>query len=314
MAGPRSGDGTIQPQREEDLSRLVQTHFEERHHVRQDDGARFDAAATLTTALILALSVSSVARAQLVLSLTSAGAGSVTIPPGYDWTNVTVQCWGGGGGGGGGSATTTITAAALGGGAGGGGAYSSNTYTTPLSPGHIATISVPAAWRQRPRHQAAPAEIHFGTTAGLKTLLPAAAAGAAVGHTGGSGGAGGTVGAGTGYSGGGGGSWGSYYPAWPVTAAAAAAAALAVQAEQGPRRKWDGHGGSGGWLRPRRQRRCTGLWECRLQRWFPGGGGGGGGAGEGGGQAANGEIIVTYTPVYSGQVAWSASGGGPGAR
>ena len=35
------------------------------------------------------------------LTLTNPGEGSVTIPTGYDWTNVTVQCWGGGGGGGG---------------------------------------------------------------------------------------------------------------------------------------------------------------------------------------------------------------------
>ena len=45
----------------------------------------------------------------------------------------------------------------------------------------------------------------------------------------------------------------------------------------------------------------------------PGGGGGGGSNYPGvysGGQGANGEIVITYTPVYCGNVAWSASGGG----
>ena len=45
---------------------------------------------------------------------------------------------------------------------------------------------------------------------------------------------------------------------------------------------------------------------------FPGGGGGGGDATPAApaARARNGEIIVTYTPVYSGNVSWSASGGG----
>ena len=37
-----------------------------------------------------------------VWALTATGAGSITIPAGYEWIDVTVQCWGGGGGGGGG--------------------------------------------------------------------------------------------------------------------------------------------------------------------------------------------------------------------
>ena len=36
------------------------------------------------------------------IDLTTTGTGSVTIPAGYEWTDVTVQCWGGGGGGSGG--------------------------------------------------------------------------------------------------------------------------------------------------------------------------------------------------------------------
>ena len=57
------------------------------------------------------------------LPLTTPGSGSVTIPAGYEWTDVTVQCWGGGGGGGGGSDF-------FGAAGGGGGAYAYNSYAT----------------------------------------------------------------------------------------------------------------------------------------------------------------------------------------
>ena len=63
---------------------------------------------------------------QMVLPVTNTGAGSITVPTGYDWINVTVQCWSGGGGGGGGWYV-------YGGGGGGGGAYAYNTYPTLLS-------------------------------------------------------------------------------------------------------------------------------------------------------------------------------------
>ncbi len=76
--------------------------------------------AAITTALILALSVSSMAWSQDVLTLTATGAGSVPIPAGYDWTNVTVQCWGGGGGGGGGYTSGGGYYSYYGGGGGGG--------------------------------------------------------------------------------------------------------------------------------------------------------------------------------------------------
>ena len=75
----------------------------------------------VTIVLALLLSVCSVTMAQLVLSLTSAGGGSVTIPAGYDWTNVTVECWGGGGGGGGGYYSPAYAGNWYAGGGGGGG-------------------------------------------------------------------------------------------------------------------------------------------------------------------------------------------------
>ena len=53
------------------------------------------------------------------IQLATTGAGIVTIPAGYEWTNVTVQCWDGGGG-----ASDQYQ------GGGGGGAYASNTYAT----------------------------------------------------------------------------------------------------------------------------------------------------------------------------------------
>ncbi len=60
----------------------------------------------------------------------------MTIPSGYEWTNVAVQCWGGGGGGG------ASYQGNLGqgyvyysGGGGDGGAYSFKTYATPLLAG-----------------------------------------------------------------------------------------------------------------------------------------------------------------------------------
>ncbi len=74
-------------------------------------------AAAITAILVLAPAISSVVRGD-TLTLTTTGTGSVTIPAGYAWSDVTVQCWGGGGGGG----------EANYGGGGGGGAYAFNTY------------------------------------------------------------------------------------------------------------------------------------------------------------------------------------------
>ena len=73
--------------------------------------------------LMSVAAVSAVAHGQTVLPLTTTGAGSETIPAGYEWTNVTVQCWGAGGGAGGADYNEE------GSGGGGGGAYAFKTYT-----------------------------------------------------------------------------------------------------------------------------------------------------------------------------------------
>jgi hypothetical protein len=75
--------------------------------------------ATDQTAEFDAISITPVSSGCLIY--TNPGTGSVTVPTGYKWTNVTVQCWGGGGGGG---------SAAPDGGGGGGGAYATNTYAS----------------------------------------------------------------------------------------------------------------------------------------------------------------------------------------
>ncbi len=80
--------------------------------------------------VVLLFSVSAVAHGQDTLTVTNPGAGSVSIPAGYEWTDVTVQCWAGGGGGGGGFPNSGTW---YGGGGGGGGAYASNTYPTLVS-------------------------------------------------------------------------------------------------------------------------------------------------------------------------------------
>ena len=49
---------------------------------------------SMTIVVAMVISVSGVARGD-TLSLTTPGSGSVAIPAGYEWTNVTVQCWSG---------------------------------------------------------------------------------------------------------------------------------------------------------------------------------------------------------------------------
>ena len=238
--------------------------------------------------LTMLLSVSSVASAQLVLSLTSAGAGSVTIPTGYEWTDVTVQCWGGGGGGAVGNPSTDFGA-----GGGGGGAYSSKTYLTPLLAGeysyYVGAGGVGGPYVPDVPETAVAAEIQFGTTAvpktlwlaaavaaqqpnragwaaagdwsspgralqaGLEATVPALSTGGGGGGAGGPSGPGGEGGIGTGGENGGGSGGAGYGP--------------------GGTGGFDGIGGSGS---------------------FPGGGGGGSGNNSGG-QGGNGEIIITYT-------------------
>ena len=73
-----------------------------------------------TTSLVLFLTAFAMTRGSAdTITFTTPGEGSVTVPAGDEWTNVTVQCWSGGGGGGGYS-----------GGGGGGGAYGETTYSS----------------------------------------------------------------------------------------------------------------------------------------------------------------------------------------
>ncbi len=262
-------------------------------------------------ALVLAASACSVAEAQLVLSLTTAAAGTVTIPAGYDWTNVTVQCWGGGGGGGGDAY------------GGGGGAYSGKAYTTPLVAGPYSyyvgagglggtTISVPGVGSSG------------GSTVwnyGGADDIVAGGGGGGGNNTGyGGNGVGGTVGAGTGFSGGGGGAY--YANAYNGNLSYFGAGGGGAGGPGGPGGQGgDGtssSGGSGGTgSAPGGSGGSGGGGNMNFgspgaNGSFPGGGGGGS-SGPGnyyGGQGGNGEIVVTYTQVYCGQVAWSASGGG----
>ncbi len=125
------------------------------------------------------------------------------------------------------------------------------------------------------------------------------------------GGSGGTLSAGTGYSGGaggtgnnpgGGGGGGSAGPSGSGGQGGNGTTAAAGHGGSGY-----GPGGSGGYESTTIQQSGT----------FPGGGGGAGsyyynglGFVYNGEPGANGEILVAYTPVYSGQVTWSASGSG----
>ena len=258
---------------------------------------------TVVSALLLA--VSSIALGQVVLTLTNTGAGSVTIPAGYDWTNVTVQCWGGGGGGGDSSLSSTF-----GGGGGGGGAYSSNLYITPLIAGtysyYVGTGGAGGGYLDN-GGSGGNTIWNYG---GIQDVIAGGGAGGGYALYGGPGGSGGTVGAGTGYSGGYGGGGGDYFFSYdhPIGGGGGGSGGpsglggaggdgapngLAVAGSGGV-----GYGLGGG----------GGFEVAAGNGSFPGGGGGGGDVGAG--RGASGEIVVTYTPVYCGQVAWSARGGG----
>lgn len=241
---------------------------------------------TITTIVILAMSFSSVAQGE-VIPLKTTGAGNITIPEGYVWTNVTVQCWGGGGGGGSGSSYNTT---GYGGYGGGGGAYSYKTYTTPLAAGAYS-------------YYVGAGGSNYG--GGGNTIWNYGAAQDII--AGGGTGGGGTVGAGTGYSGGGGGAGGAGYgsggggggagdPSGPGGQGGNVAAGGQTGGSGGA---GYGPGGNGG----------SDAGHVLAQNGtFPGGGGGGGysnyfsnyhgsgfDSGTCGGQGANGEIIITYT-------------------
>ena len=103
---------------------LLRTHFvREINHVRQDFGMRLVGGGVGDPRFGSHWRGFRLPRGDEI-DLTTTGSGSVTIPPGYEWTDVSVQCWGGGGGGGGGGDLNGA------GGGGGGGAYAYNTYPT----------------------------------------------------------------------------------------------------------------------------------------------------------------------------------------
>ncbi len=238
--------------------------------------------------LTMLLSVSSVASAQLVLSLTSAGAGSVTIPTGYEWTDVTVQCWGGGGGGAVGNPSTDFGA-----GGGGGGAYSSKTYLTPLLAGEY-SYYVGAGGVGGPYVPYVPDDGSSGGNTiwnygGAEDIMAGGGGGGTAAEPGGMGGGGGLVLAGTGFTGGaggygpgaeyGGGGGGAGGPSGP-----GGEGGIGTGGENGGGSGGAGYGpgGTGGF---------DGIGGSGS---FPGGGGGGSGNNSGG-QGGNGEIIITYT-------------------
>jgi hypothetical protein len=129
------------------------------------------------------------------ISLTTTGAGIVTIPAGYEWTNVTVQCWGGGGG-----------AAYEGAGGGGGGAYSSKTYATLAAGAYNYYVGAGGAGSAQGDSfiQAVSGSNTIWNYGGAQDII--AGGGGAALIPGENGGAGGLVLAGTGYAGGAGGS------------------------------------------------------------------------------------------------------------
>ena len=225
--------------------------------------------------LMLLAAVSGVVRGAIITE-TSTGAGTVTIPTGYEWTNVTVQCWGGGGGGAGGGYY---------GAGGGGGAYASGTFAT-LPPGSYnyyvgaggagggATNSDGSGGAGGNTDWNLGAAQDIVVTGGGGGIYSGAvgAGGLVVAGTGYQGGNGGQLGIGNGgfwYSGGGGGSAG---PSGPGGNGAVQSGGAGY-----------GSGGTGG-----------GEFGGASAGGFPGGGGGGNYY-YAGAPGANGEIIITYT-------------------
>jgi hypothetical protein len=162
------------------------------------------------------------------LTLATPGAGSVTIPAGYDWTNVTVQCWGGGGGGGGGANPS-------GGGGGGGGAYSGTTCTAPLFAGAY-SYYVGAGGDGGSGSTGSGGGSTIWNYGGVQDIVAGGGGGGACspGVAANPGAGGGTVGAGTGFSGGRAGT-AATTSATTATARAAAAAVPAAQAGRAAR-------------------------------------------------------------------------------
>jgi probable HAF family extracellular repeat protein len=234
----------------------------------------------------LAMSVSSMVHGQSVLSLTTTGAGSVTIPAGYEWTNVTVQCWGGGGGG---AFTQPVTGVGAGG--GGGGAFSSMTYATALLAGTYNYYVGPGGAGPTYGPPFLPVSGGSGGNTiwnygGAQDIVAGGGGGGLANGGGNSGlvlagtgysGGGGGLGYSGGYGGGGGGSGGPSGAGGDGGPGSSAAISIAGSGGAGY-----GPGGDGGFDGDA----GNGM--------FPGGGGGGGGNNNAG-NGANGEIVITYT-------------------
>jgi fibronectin-binding autotransporter adhesin len=248
------------------------------------------------TTLILALSVSSVAKAQLVLTLTNAGVGSVTIPAGYEWTNVTVQCWSGGGGGAGG----------LGAAGGGGGAYASKTYSLLTAAIYNCYIGGGGGGGLGNDASGGNGGSTIWNYGGSQDILVTGGGG---GYFLGTGGSAGQVVAGNGYNGGTGGN-GYYNGVGGTGGGGGGSGGPSVAGGNGGNGTAAGGGGGGSGFGPGG---IGGNNSSGSNGSVPGGGGGGGGGSDiyNGSTGGNGEIVLTYTPLYFGaQPTWSASGGG----
>ncbi len=212
------------------------------------------------------------------LDLTTTGASTVTIPAGYEWTNVTVQCWGGGGGGGG-----------YYGGGGGGGAYSAQTYTTPLVAGAYSYF-VGAGGA---------GGFDTGGIDGGGTIWDylagqdVNAGGGSGGFFNGSGGSGGMVLAGTGCLGGAGGSGTETYPYFGGGGGGGAGGPAEPGGQGGNGVPSGGSGGVGSAPGGNGGAGCGSSFGYGSNGVSPGGGGGGGYYP--GGNGGNGQIIITYT-------------------
>ncbi|MCB0790174.1 MAG: proprotein convertase P-domain-containing protein [Flavobacteriales bacterium] len=231
-----------------------------------------------TTGLVLVCALGTKAAAQTTETFTSTGV--FTAPPGV--TQVTVECWGGGGRGG------SRNSNGNGGGGGGGGAYARSVLT--VVPGNNYTVTVGAGSTS---NTAAGGDSWFGTnttilakggsTVALNSSTGAAGgtAAASIGTVKFNGGTGATV---TGSNGGGGGS----------SAGTAANGSNGAGSNGGTAPAGGGDGGDG----------RTGTNGNGSAGSDPGGGGGGarrtsGGGTRNGGNGADGQVLVTYTYLYT---------------
>jgi formylglycine-generating enzyme required for sulfatase activity len=249
--------------------------------------ARVSTLAASFSALLLPLSVSSVVNGS-VLSLTTTGAGSVTIPAGFEWTNVTVQCWGAGGGGGFGG-LYSYGATDMGGGGGGGGAYAAKAYAAPLAAGAY-SFYVGGGGASSSGTNAQSGGSTIWNYLGAQDIIAGGGSGGGNVTNYASGG-GGLVLAGTGNSGGGGGN--GYFEMFSNCGGGGGGGS------GGP----SGQGGNGGNGSLSAGSAGTGygaggaggIHSVGHNGSFPGGGGGGASGAIPGGSGANGEIVITYT-------------------